>query len=252
MKRHWIWAALVPAVAIAAFYSFIRTAEVATNNPPFVTTTALWLALIPAIFILVLFLAGSLAVLTWRATAEGKKSWKVFWNVVEVVWLLGTGLSIFGVITTQAASLIPLARNAYARDIRVHGEVVTSLAKHIRQEFCIPAPADPEICARVDDLIDSAKLTDPNMSALRGDFAWKFLTSVNQFRRQHPESPALTEFERLSGYLWDYSEDLGFFFREATTLVIPGWAKWLTILSPQIFAFVFPLRLGRALAAFAL
>ena len=252
MKRHWIWVVFGLAVVLAVFYIFIRTAEIATSNPPFVTTTALWLALIPAIFISVLSLAGSLAVLTWRATAEGKQQWKIFWNVVEIVWLLGTGFSIFGVITTQAASFLPLVKDFYAQDIRNSGKEISEFAKHIRKEYCSPTPADQEICSRIADLTDSTKLTDPNNSALRGDFAWKFLTIVNQFRLQHPESPALPEFEKLSGSLWDYSEQLGFFFREATTHVTPAWARWLTILSPQIFAFVFPLRLGRALAAFAL
>jgi hypothetical protein len=167
MKRNWMWLVFALAVMLAAFYSYVRTEEVATNNPPFVTTTAFWLALIPAIFILVLSASGSLAVLTWRATSDGKTRWKAFWNVVEVVWLLGSGLSIFGVITTQAAPLIPPVRDRYAQEVHAQGEAVADLAKHIWQESCVSNPADPAICARVAALIDPAKLTDPNTSPVK-------------------------------------------------------------------------------------
>ncbi len=40
--------------------------------------------------------------------------------------------------------------------------------------------------------------------------------------------------------------------REPTTIVVPPWTKLFTIFAPHIFAIVFPLRLGRALAAFGL
>jgi hypothetical protein len=219
----------------------------ASGDRPFITTTAVWLATIPTIFIPVFALSIFLAILTWRATPDRKGQWKAFWNVIEIVWLVGTGLSIFGIISTQAASLVPIIVSSYEQDAHHQGERLSDFARQTQQTFCSQNPVDEDICSYIFMLTDLRK-----NSAIINNDTLRFGSLVNQFKNKHPESPALPAISKLSSDYWDYVEATGFLIREPKTLIVPGWAKWVTIFAPQIFSFVFPLRLGRALAVFAL
>lgn len=245
------WPALIIlsfGVLYFAFWVWFRVSVYFSNAPrPFLTETATYIAVAPAIFIVTFYVSSLLAALTWRSTTEGRRKWKFFWNFVEIAWLLGGGLSIINLLATQATAIVPTIIRGYEDDASVSRAKVEVFAKQTKVDFCTPEPEDRNICDRVDRL--SRLMADPSIS---DDYGFRLTLDIDQFIRDHHDHPAVRKLEELQWLMFSYGEDMGFIEREKHTRLETTWSKPLALVTPHIFAFVLALRLGRALAAFAL
>ena len=231
---------------LGMMFIFIRVAQFASDSTHVLTTTAVWLALIPCIFLTTLFFSFYLAFRTWRSAEENKTWWKQFWNVIEVVWLLGSGLSIFNLVAAQGGALIPIASSLYKQEADELLDAVQSEAARTRAQFCVEHPIDVPACALIERL---AQLDQVNRSL---SVSFELSTAVNRLRAEQPTHPAITAFTLLNRKIFDYIDAEGFVRREFRTRTQPSWISSFILFTPHIFAFVFPLRLGSALAAFRL
>jgi hypothetical protein len=235
------------AVTFGTVFTFVRTAEWAAGNSRSIGNTAGWVAAVPSIFIVVFSVAIVLAVLTWRSPAANRSNWRIFWNVIEIVWLVGTGLSVFGAISNQSVALRERIAGIYQQDLTGQRKSLAAAANELDAKYCKPEEFDGNLCARIRSLSSEEKIL-----AKAEDIFWQFGLELARFAAQSPQSPVLFDVRKFDYDLFAYIENLKFESIDRKPVILPDWAIWLTIFSPHIFAFVLPLRLGRALAAFAL
>jgi hypothetical protein len=234
---------------VFALQVWVRVGGYFSGNPgfPFITGTAGYIALAPALFVVTFYTSLLLAVATWRSSTTGRKKWKAFWNVIEIVWLLGGGLSIINLLVTQATAIMPEIIAYYEQDASAARAKLQDDAKEVQSRFCTPTPEDGEICDRVGRL--TRLVSDP---AIPDDFGFRLILSTDNFIRAHRNDPSAQMLDELHTKMFDYMVEEGFVLREKDTRLKTVWSTSLIRSTPAIFAFVLALRLGRALAAFAL
>jgi hypothetical protein len=247
MRKRVILGLGVLALFLIAEFIFLRVAMLAAGNSHFVTTTAIWVATIPALFLAFMTISLYLAAATLRASQTLKPSWKIFWNLIEIVWLVGTGLSIFGTIAGSANIVVPLIVAAFQDDMRDEAQEVSVEAKNIYGKHCAKDVLDQQLCEDIDKITRLPQnLTTPGVAA------FDFMLEVNRVSQKRLPAPEEPDVRKLAEDFWDYKEVVSAMNREPTTITSPAWAKMLMIFAPHILAVVFPLRLGRAIAAFGL
>src|SRR4051812_12244135 len=112
------WLLLTVAFFVATFLLVGKIAIASSNDSYWLATTGLWVATVPLIFILTMAIAAFLAMRTMRAPAKAKPRWKSFWNVVEIVWLMGTGAGVFAIMGTSAIALAPVLQAYNEQQLR--------------------------------------------------------------------------------------------------------------------------------------
>ena len=243
-----LWTVFVVAIAAGASLLFDRVAtSLATETQP-IGLVSRWLALIPSIFAGVLVVSVVLGILTLRSPPERRRRWKAFWNVVEFVWIFGTGWSIFGLISTQLPRLQDELASVYRSAFTALDPELSAQARTLMGDHCKPRPVDEEVCA----VLGKLAAGDPLGKIWDGVADWRFSFAVDRLARQHPASPAITALAAFRDDVVALSAGKSMREQDLTPRRFPGWIRWLNISAPLIFAFVFPLRIGRAVAAFGL
>jgi hypothetical protein len=249
MKLRWIVSCLF-AVAVAAgavvLFTQIMNSLAADKNA--VGIVAQWLALIPTIFATSLVVSVVLGILTLRAPPEHRRRWKTYWNIVEFVWIFGTGWSIFGLISNQVPNLQNELAGLYSSAISAANPEIETMSGKLQAELCRPRPFDEATCTALGELTSG----DPLGKIWNGDAYWQFATAMDRFVRQHPDNPAVAPLGAFRDDLIQIRDGKTMREHDLAPRKFPGWIRWLNISAPLIFAFVFPLRIGRAVAAFGL
>ena len=232
----------------ALLYVFLRIAIDAVPNAaqPTITLTSFYLASIPTLFLFLLFISFFLAMQTWRAVE--KKPWKKWWNVVEVIWIVGGGLGIFGIVSAQTPAFRSRALDIDLQSIGAQRAELSKMAVQVVASSCIPTPIDTKVCGFANHLTA--------ISARDLPIRWiDFLLTLNRYVRAHRDQALQIQpfYKLLDAYDELEQMDVAYDLDARTeTSLGPAWVKWFAILAPQVFAIIFPLRMGRAIAAFGL
>jgi hypothetical protein len=249
MKLRWILSTLfIVAIGVGASLLFERISVSLANDKQSIGVVSHWLALIPTIFLSVLVVSVVLGILTLLSPPDRRRRWKTFWNVVEFVWIFGTGWSIFGLISTQLPRLQDELASTYNSVITELNPELSREASELMAQHCRPQPVDEQVCAVLGDLAAG----DPIGKIWEGDAYWRFSLAVDRFVRLQPNSPAVAAVVEFRDGLLGLRGGKSMREQDLTPRRFPAWIRWLNIAAPLIFAFVFPLRIGRAVAAFGL
>lgn len=231
-----------PAVLVVpvSFIVALKAAMWSSPDPYAIGIVSVWVAVVPIVFIPTLVLSGYLVAFTFRSSEANKYRWKHFWNFVDALWLIAAGLGIFATLAAGAIALAPVVDKYYQGEIAEKQKKLPVLALNSYNSICHGPGRSDALCVHLESFIKQP-----------GPFV--FPEELARYFRQTnlSENDRAATVELRMG-LMELGEDMKFENLEAQTSSFPGWATWLAIFAPHLFAFVFPLRLGRAIAVFRL
>lgn len=240
-----LWAILFVGLFLGIpLFILLRVSVAASGDGIFVTTTALWLGSVAAIVFVSAVISTVLVIMTFRSSEDRNSKWKAFWNLVDLAWVIVSGLGIFGAISTAGNILMPLIADLYVQDQHEAASEIAAAARLIDGGFCSTAFRDRDICAKVEVISNPAAVEKQPFSPS------EFSNEVAQYMSRYHDMPWARDLAAIERQYWDYQELVGFGRRETTTIVSPRWAKWVITILPLIFALAFPARVGRGIAAF--
>ena len=207
----------------------------------------LWFWLILVIFVVTFGFALMFVVDTFKQRSSRLTYWKNFWSVVEIVWLIGAATSIFGLISPAWGLLGPYLTDKYIEMAQDDLQEAQIVAAKIEDQYCSDGDNVSEFCVVLSEIRQLNVAIDPVKVA---KIFQTYMKESNTFQKEK-------DIEDLKdGGIWWGLDNAVVILKDAKhekskTFPFPAWIFWLRGFSPHLFAFVFALRLARAIAVFA-
>lgn len=206
-----------------------------------VTNAGVWRAL----FVMILFtmLVITIALVRSNFRNPGSKNWKVFWNVAELLWVVG---AVFSLVAALQES-----------DMRVRPEIVASMAADTSERRAALALEAEEVlflaCGRSTagpacSMIDAARTPEGQRQANMFDVS--HIAELARDRDAIPDDDVRARLFKLIDDWFIVGEGEALEKFEESPLELPNWMRAILLFAPHVLAFVFPLKLGRTLVAF--
>jgi hypothetical protein len=209
------------------------------------TLGSLWLALLPGILVISTVISTVFVFLTYYSKLNKEQELlgfiKSVWNVIEIVWILGGSLSFAGLLVGSYSTFVKLEVGIYQNSLAEDINTVADKASSLSSVTC-PSDSFAYLCEY---------LATVGKHATDGDAQDQWSAIYHRTQTDKLDIVRTSKLWSVENALQDVSNDITAMKHDRERELLPSWTIWLTMFSPHIFSFVFPLRLGRALAAFA-
>jgi hypothetical protein len=221
----------------------------------------IWFWSIPWIFIISGLLSGGVAAVV--LIFETNKSFKQYLNVLELIWVLGGSLSVIALISQSWGIVSPPLTQFMEDNVKYYYSSLHTHASSAFAQYCQGiAPLDETFCGLLKQIITIPEPTAQNTQELKQVVSSDtFRKAYNTARDKIHEDTAIDEgaaidrlWDTASPIVWDlYEYNIAveeIRFELTSVFPLPAWTLWLRAFAPQLFAFVFGVKVVRTIAAF--